>query len=60
MREPVGGVPPLGCDRMQREQAKVAHYAEVTGGRDSKTSSLASDPLITIAKKLESEVQPVS
>ena len=37
------GVPPLGCDRMQREQAKVAHYAKVTGGCDSKTSSFAAD-----------------
>ena len=32
---------------MQREQAKVAHYAKVTGGRDCKTSLLASVPLIT-------------
>ena len=37
----------LGCDRKLREQAKVAHYAKVTGGCDSKTSSLASVPLIT-------------
>ena len=32
---------------MQREQAKVAHYAKVTGGRDCNTSLLASVPLIT-------------
>ena len=36
MREPV-----------QREQAKVAHNAKVTGGRDCKASPLASFPLIT-------------
>ena len=36
----------IGCDRMQREQAKVAHYAKVTGGCDNKTSSLASVPLM--------------
>ena len=44
MREPVGRVPPVGCDRMQREQAKVAHCAKVTGGRDSEIFSLASVP----------------
>ena len=45
---------------MQGEQAKVAHYAKVTGGRVSKTSSLAPVPLITVAEKPESEVQPVN
>ena len=37
-------VPALGCDRMQREQAKVAHHAKVTGGCDSETFSLATSP----------------
>ena len=35
------GVPPLGYDRVQQEQAKVAHLAKVTGGRDRETFSLA-------------------
>ena len=43
----LGGVPPLGCERMQREQAKVTLYAKVTSGCDSKTSPMASVPLIT-------------
>ena len=33
MRELVGGVPPVGYDRMHREQVNVAHHAKVTGGR---------------------------
>ena len=37
MREPVGGGPNLSCDSMHQEQAKVAHNAKVTGGRDRKT-----------------------
>ena len=36
-------MPLLGCERLQREQARVAHYAKVTGGCDSETSSLAAD-----------------
>ena len=42
MREPVGEVAPLGCDRVRQGQAEVAHHAKVTGGRDCKTVSLAS------------------
>ena len=34
MRELVRGMPPLGYDRVQREQDNVAHHAKVTGGRD--------------------------
>ena len=30
MRELVGGVPPLGYDRVQQAQTKVAHLAKVT------------------------------
>ena len=37
----------FGCDRMEREQAKVAQNAKVTGGCDHKTYSFASVPLIT-------------
>ena len=48
MREPVGGchslaVIALAVIAMHREQAKVAHYAKVTGGCGSKTSCLAAD-----------------
>ena len=43
MREPVGGVPPLGNDRMHQEQANVAHRAKVTGGRDRETFSWATN-----------------
>ena len=41
MRELVGGVPPLGHDRVQQAKTKVAHLAKVTGRRDCKTFSLA-------------------
>ena len=41
MREPVGGVLPLGYDRVQQTQAKVARLAKVTGRRDRETFSLA-------------------
>ena len=43
MREIAGGVPPFGYDRTHQEQANVAHCAKVTGGRDRKTFSLATD-----------------
>ena len=43
MREPVGECHPLAVSACSGEQAKVAHYAKVTGGCDSKTSSLAAD-----------------
>ena len=43
MREPVGGVPPLGYDRVQQEKTNVARLAKVTGGPDCKTFSLASN-----------------
>ena len=41
MREPLGEASLLGCVRVQQEQANVVHNAKVTGGRDRKTSSLA-------------------
>ena len=41
MREPVGRVPPLGYDRVQQAQTKVAQIAKVTGRRDCETLSLA-------------------
>ena len=43
MRELVGRVPLLGYDRMHQEQTNVAHHAKVTGGRDRKTFSLATN-----------------
>ena len=43
MRELVGTVPLLGCVRVHWEQANVAFHARVTGGRDRKTFSLATD-----------------
>ena len=43
MRGPVGGVPPLFYDREQEVQTKVARHAKVTGRRDCKTFSLASN-----------------
>ena len=43
MREPVGRVPPLGYDRVQQVQTKVAHLAKVTGRSDCKTFSLTSN-----------------
>ena len=36
-------VPPLGQDRVQQEQANVAHRAKVTGGCDRESFSLATD-----------------
>ena len=42
MREPVGRVPPLGYDRVQQAQTKVARFAKVTGRHDCETFSLAS------------------
>ena len=41
MREPVGGVPHLGYDRVQQAYTKVAHLARVSGRRDCKTFSFA-------------------
>ena len=41
MCEPVGGVPPLGCDRVQQAHTKVAHLARFSGKCDCKTFSLA-------------------
>ena len=41
MRELVGRVPPLGYDRVQQAETKVAQLAKVTGRRDCETFSLA-------------------
>ena len=38
----LGKVPPLGYDRKQQVQTKVAHLAKVTGSSDCETFSLAS------------------
>ena len=40
-RESLWGSATLGHDRMQQEQARVAHCARDAGGSDGKTSSLA-------------------
>ena len=40
-REPVGGVPLLGHNRVQQTLAKVARLAKVSGRRDRETFSLA-------------------
>ena len=62
MREPWVEVLVLGCDRMQREQAKVAHHAKVTGGCDSETFSLATalrrlNPHVASRKRVSCEQQ---